>query len=223
MVRQMRALRQMTKSAFARLVDVPTSTISRIEAGKTDPTYSMLQRIASRAGFAFDGALRDTGDDAVIERTVAKLQQAQERERAVRDLPQAATAALVTKRPGARVFALTSSMRDFLDQLGSLGQRPLVSSLEAFARDADARRSFTPVVYVDDPAVLADVLPPQSPFAKTNVVVLPKTTNVLAHMVRQGGVDMVDREWAIADAFASPGRQPEIARELLPELVGASA
>lgn len=42
MVRDMRLRRRMTKSVFARLVDMPLSTVSRIESGKMEPTWAMM-------------------------------------------------------------------------------------------------------------------------------------------------------------------------------------
>lgn len=223
MIRSMRTIRQMSRSAFARLTDVSASTISRIESGKTDPTFSMLQRIAERAGFAFDGELRDTGDDIVVQRTVNKLKVDTAKRLAVRDLPQAAGAARITKRKGARIFSFSTSVSELVDKLNRVGQRPLVSGLEAVVGDARSTRSFTPVIYVEDPEQLSGILEPRSPFAKATVVLLPKTTNVRTQPVfRNFGVDMVDPDWALVDSFASPGRQPEIAREFLPALVGSS-
>ena len=207
----------MTKSVFARLVEVPLSTISRIESGKVDPTWAMLQKIIQRAGFAFDGALRDAGDDAVVARTVGKLRVGAAKV-TVRDLPQTANAAKVMRRTGAKTFALDGSISDLLAQLKGLGQQPIVSALEAFAGDATTTRSFTPVVYVNDPEALNTVLPKRSASAATNVVILPTTKNVTSNAVTQNGVQMVDREWALVDALASPGRQPEVALGLIAAL-----
>lgn len=122
------------------------------------------------------------------------------------------------RRNGAKTFALNGSVTDLLAQLTDLQQRPIVSAFEAFAGDTTTTRSFTPVIYADNPEALQSVLSKRSPTAPSNVVILPTTDNVASNVVNRGGVAMVDRTWALLDALASPGRQPEVALGLLAEL-----
>lgn len=48
---RIRAERELTMSALAVLAGVPTSTISRIESGRVEPTLGMIRRIAFGAGY----------------------------------------------------------------------------------------------------------------------------------------------------------------------------
>ena len=169
LVTRMRLKRELSKTAFAHLVGVPTSTITRIEAGIVDPTYSMMQKIASRAGFTLLGTLADVGSDSLYVAAVERIQNASsiERRRLVKKLAQTATLAPVTKRPGVRIFALERPIGDFVRFLEERGANPVVSSLEAVAvavavavaEDMTSTRSVTPVVYVDRPKDLDDLLP----------------------------------------------------------------
>ena len=217
----MRLKRALSKTAFAQLVGVPASTITRIESGIVDPTYSMLQKIASGAGFTLSGTLSDMGSDAPYAAAVERIQNASsvERRRLVKKLAQTATLAPVTKRPGARVFALDRPVGDFVRYLAERGANPTVSSLEAVADDISSTRSFTPVVYVDRPEDLDD-LPLMSPTARASVIVLPITENVRRFTRWVNGTAMLEPEWGMLDALASPGRQADVARSFLPQLAG---
>ena len=217
----MRLKRQLSKTAFAQLVGVPASTITRIESGIVDPTYSMLEKLASGAGFKLSETLSDVGSDAPYAVAVSRIQNATaaERRRLVKKLAQTATLAPVTKRPGARVFALDQSVGEFVRYLADRGANPAVSSLEAVAEDIPSTRSFTPVVYVERPEDLDD-LPAMSPTARGSVIVLPITENVRRFTRWVDGTAMLAPEWGMLDALASPGRQADVALSLLPQLAG---
>jgi transcriptional regulator with XRE-family HTH domain len=214
----MRLKRELSKTAFAQLVGVPASTITRIESGIVDPTYSMLQKIASGAGFTLSGTLSDVGSDAPYAAAVERIQNASnvERRRLVKKLAQTATLAPVTKRPGVRIFALDRPIGDFVRYLEERGANPTVSSLEAVADDIASTRSFTPVVYVERPEDLD--LAPMSPTARSSVIVLPITENVRKFTRWVNGTAMLAPEWGMLDALASPGRQADVARTFLPQL-----
>ena len=165
----MRLKRELSKTALAHLVGVPASTITRIESGIVDPTYSMLQKIASGAGFILSGTLADVGSDSPYVAVLERVQNASsvEKRRLVKKLAQTATLAPATKRPGVSIFALDRSIGDFIRFLEERGANPVVSSLEAeavavavavaVAEDMTSTRSFTPVVYVDRPEDLDDL------------------------------------------------------------------
>ena len=221
LVTRMRLKRELSKTAFAQLVGVPASTITRIESGMVDPTYSMLQRIASGAGFTLSETLSEVGSDAPYAVVVERIQNASsvERRRLVKKLAQTATLAPVTKRPGVRVFALDRPIGEFVRYLVERGANPTVSSLEAVAGDTSSTWSFTPVVYVERPEDLDD-LPPMSPTARASVIVLPITENVRKFTRLVDGTAMLRPEWGMLDALASPGRQADVARSFLPQLAG---
>lgn len=219
LVTRMRLKRELSKTAFAQLVGVPASTITRIESGIVDPTYSMLQKIASGAGFTLSGTLSDLGSDEPYAAAVERIQNASnvERRRLVKKLAQTATLAPVTKRPGVRIFALDRPIGDFVRYLEERGANPTVSSLEAVADDIASTRSFTPVVYVERPEDLDDLIP-MSPTARSGVIVLPTTENVRKFTRWVNGTAMLAPEWGMLDALASPGRQADVARTFLPQL-----
>lgn len=65
MVRRAREEAGLSRSALAGRAGVPTSTVSRIEAGSTDPTITMLSRLIAAAGrqlsITIDGAAHSRG------------------------------------------------------------------------------------------------------------------------------------------------------------------
>lgn len=185
-VTRMRLRRQLSKTAFAELIGLPASTITRIESGLVEPTYAMLQRIASGAGFQLTETLSDSGSDLPFAVALDRIQNATgaERRRLLGKLAQTANLAPVAKRPGARFFSLESSLAEFVQQLERQGANPVVSSLEAVSGDVSQTSSFTPVVYVDNPGKLVD-LPAMSPSARASVVVLPSTESARRFMRKE--------------------------------------
>ncbi|MFI5735592.1 helix-turn-helix domain-containing protein [Kribbella sp. NPDC051587] len=60
LLRRAREEAGLSRSALAIRAGVPTSTVSRIEAGSTDPTITMLGRLIAAAGLTLTVALQDT-------------------------------------------------------------------------------------------------------------------------------------------------------------------
>jgi hypothetical protein len=112
-------------------------------------------------------------------------------------------------------LVLETTLGEFIQNLSDRGANPVISSLEAVARDSNSSRSFVPIVYVDRPEDFSN-LPGMSPTAKASVVLLPITENVRRFTTVVDGVSMVAPEWGMLDALAAPGRQADVARELLP-------
>lgn len=204
-------------TSFAGLVGVPVSTITRVEAGVVDPTFSMLQKIAAGAGFTLEGNLTDTGSDAPYAAAIDRIAGAApaEKRRLVKKLAQVATLSPVTKRPGARILTLEETLGGFIRNLSDRGANPVISSLEAVAGDPNSIRSFVPILYVDRPEDFNE-LPAMSPTSTASIVLLPMTENVRRFTTIVDGFTMVTAEWGMLDALASPGRQADVARELLP-------
>lgn len=222
-VTRMRLKRQLSKTTFAELIGLPVSTITRIESGAVEPTYAMLQRIASGAGFRLTETLSDSGSDLPYAVALDRIQVATdtERRRLLGKLAQTAGLAPVAKRPGVRIFALDCSLAEFVQLLEERGANPVVSSLEAVSGDMSQTSSFTPIVYVDNPEKLVE-LPAMSPSAKASVVVLPSTESARKFMRIVKGTAMVSREWGMLDALASPGRQADVALSFLPAFAQAA-
>jgi len=215
-----RSNRLLSMNALADLSGVPVSTISRIESGKVEPTWSMMSRIVSAAGFRLDSQLSEAGSDEPFASVLRRLDESgpEERVKLVKRFPAVARLALVAKRTGARRIELAMELGDALAELERQGSHPIVSSLEAFAGEAARAMSFAPIVYVDQP----DTVSGFAPVTRTSPLVmflLPTTNNVEAVTHDVGGVRMVCREWALLDSLATPGRQADITVHLLDSLM----
>jgi transcriptional regulator with XRE-family HTH domain len=201
-------------AALADLAGVPTSTVSRIEAGKTEPTVSMLARLMAAAGFRFEPTLAEAGSDQPLAEALERLESADagQRARLFERLPSVASVSPVARRHGARRVAVPDDLANAVARLRRQGQNPVVSGMEAAAESLDPARSFIPVVYVDDPARVED-FDPAGPGAYQVMLLLPTTANVRRWTRDGAATPMVTREWGLLDAMASPGRQGDIARE----------
>lgn len=63
-VARIRAERDLSMSSLAVLAGVPTSTVSRIEMGKIQPSLDTLSRVAEAAGYRLTLCVADTTDRA---------------------------------------------------------------------------------------------------------------------------------------------------------------
>ena len=218
-IAQVRSARQLTMNALADVSGVPVSTISRIESGKVEPTWAMMSRLVAAAGFRLEPTLTETVSDEPLAGVLRRLDAADvERERVLRRFPAVARLAQVARRPGARRIALPVPLSEAIASLVRQNQSPVVSSLEAFLRDASRTQSFTPVVYVDDPTNVKE-FPDATPTSQTIMFLLPITDNARSWSGDVDGVQMTTREWALLDSLASPGRQPDATLYLLDELI----
>ena len=213
LLREIRFSRQLTMGALADLAGVPTSTISRIEAGTTEPTLGMLRRLAEAAGFLLESSLVESGSDQALSDALDQLSRAdrESRKRIIARLPAVSSVSSVAKRLGARRVEVAGDLTASIVTLQSQGQNPVVSSLEAMNGSVSPCQSFIPIVYVNDPGQVAD-------FESANrnsyqvMFLLPLTRNVKKWTVETNGYAMVTPEWGLLDAMASPGRQADIAR-----------
>jgi transcriptional regulator with XRE-family HTH domain len=217
-----RSARQLTMNALADVSGVPVSTISRIESGRVEPTWGMMARLLGAAGFRLDTTLTETGSDEPFAGILRNLANAPSGEKAgiVRRFPTVARLALVARRPGARRVELSTNLGAAVEGLARHGQTPIVSSLEGYLGDPSRARSFSPVVYVEDP-VRADGFSEPVLTSPTVMFLLPTTRNVrAASRTGDSGIGFVSREWALLDSLASPGRQPDATMYLVDELIG---
>jgi transcriptional regulator with XRE-family HTH domain len=221
---KMRSARQLSMNALADLSGVPVSTVSRIESRKVEPTWSMMNRLANAAGFRLDPHLSEAGSDEPFIALLRQFNQGdlEEQARLLRRFPSTARLALVAKRAGSRRVELDMELGDALATLERQGQKPVLSSLEAFAEDTSRTRSFSPVVYVEQPDLVIDF----NPATRTSPLVmflLPTTDNIRAVTHDGAGTRMVNRQWALLDSLASPGRQADATAHLLDSLVTSAA
>ncbi|MDR2565265.1 MAG: helix-turn-helix domain-containing protein [Bifidobacteriaceae bacterium] len=220
LVSQVRAARQLSMNALADLSGVSVSTISRIEAGKTEPSWAMIDRILGSAGFQLDSKLAEKGSDEPLAEILRRLEAAapSDREAIVRRFPAAADLAQVARRAGRRRVELSGELREAVGALAAQGQSPIVSSVEAYVGDVSRTRSFTPVVYVDDPAAVTGLK--DSAWTSPRIMFLLATTDNVRTVARwEGDMRVVSKEWALLDSLASPGRQPDASAFLLDHLV----
>ena len=215
-VLQIRKSRSLSMNELARLVGIPTSTISRIEAKKLEPTYSMLVRIVQSAGFSLDSQIRESGSDQPIADYLAQLR-AEKRSLttvSTRELLTIAALAPVSKRIGARRIEFDGSLEMIVNKLQEQGQKPIVSALEAYRGSIKTRQSFVPIIYVEDPGSIVGF---NTATMRSSQVafVISTTDNVRNCASKKSGVLMVDEDWGFLDALSSPGRQPDAALELL--------
>jgi transcriptional regulator with XRE-family HTH domain len=221
-ISSIRASRFLSMNALADLADVPASTISRIESGRIEPTFSMLTRIATAAGFLLESKVQEARNDqpfaAYLERL--RLKGAPIQLGPARELLTVASLALVAQRMGAQRIELDESLEVAVGKMADQGQRPVISALEAYNRSINPVQSFTPVIYINDPTKLKGF---KAATARSSQVmfVLPITDNVQRNAGDTEGFTMVSREWGILDALASPGRQPDAALGIIETMRGA--
>jgi transcriptional regulator with XRE-family HTH domain len=223
-VATIRRSRLLSMNTLADLAGIPASTISRIETGKIEPTFSMLTRIAEAAGFMLDSQLKEMDSDQPIAGYLERLSARNDslESEPTKNLLAVASLALVTKRQGAVRLELTGTLQDAIRRMTEQGQTPIVSAIEAFSGNMDSLQSFIPIIYVDDPSSLLG-FEAASIRSSQVLIVLPATDNVRENTRSIKGVRMVSPEWGILDALASPGRQPDAALEALAALEGAAA
>jgi transcriptional regulator with XRE-family HTH domain len=211
-----RTSRLLSMNSLADLAGVPASTISRIEAGKIEPTFAMLKKIVEAAGFCFASRLEDAGSDQPVASYIARLKSKnlEIRERPARELLAIARLMPVAKRRGARRLEIPKNLQEAVCRLDGQGQEPVISALEAYSGRISPQQSFVPIVYVNDPDSITGfkIATPRSPSV---LFALPITDNVRQYAQLKRGVAMVASQWALMDALASPGRQPDAALEAL--------
>jgi len=219
MITNMRKSRYLSMNTLADLAGVPVSTISRIESGAIDPTWTMVQRIMESAGFEINQTITESGSDEPIASIIRRLDQAPEKDRAriIGRFMAVSQLALVARRRGVRRVELSKPLNEVLNDLKAKGQDPVVSSLEGYAGDASERCGFFPVVYINSPRD-AEGFSGVNPSTPSVMFLLRTTNNVRAATVRAGDIHVVRREWALLDSLASPGRQPDISMSLINHL-----
>ena len=73
-IKKIRAMSGITRKELAQLANVSPSTISRIECGEMDPTWSTMQKIFSATGYQLNGtSVVSSGDTSAIQAANAYL------------------------------------------------------------------------------------------------------------------------------------------------------
>jgi transcriptional regulator with XRE-family HTH domain len=211
-------------NTLAALAGVPASTISRIEAGKIEPTLSMLERIVQAAGFSLTAQIAEAGNDQPFASFIARLRAdgIAIQNRPLKELLTIASLTPLTKRAGVRRLEMRKDLKDVISRMNRQQMQPIVSSLEAFNSDIASCLSFIPVIYTSEPEGLKGFELASANSARV-LLLLPATENVYRDTRVVDGTFMVSPEWGILDALASPGRQPDAALEALSANTGTAA
>jgi transcriptional regulator with XRE-family HTH domain len=216
---RMRKRKGVSMSTLSAVAGIPVSTISRIEAGKVEPTWSTMRRLSAAAGYDITTDLKDSGGDEPLAGIIDCLEKAAPEKRAsvVARFPMVALLAPVAFRAGARMVERTGSLGGLCRDLEEAGQRPAISSFEAFVGETERFSSVFSVVYVDDPATV-DGLTDCVGWVGSAVYLLRRSERSSKHETLIGKTRAMSPEWAILDSLGSPGRQSDLTMHLLEEL-----
>jgi transcriptional regulator with XRE-family HTH domain len=216
-----RATRQLSMNALGALAGIPASTISRIESGAIEPTIAMLYRIAEAAGFAIESRLIESGRDEPFAMFLSQLKGADvaDRRKLIDKMPAVANLSPVSKRYGVRRMEMPGDLEFTLNMLSEQGRNPIVSSLEAVSESITPLRSFNPIIYVTDPSAVTDIQPANKT-SPSVMFLISSTENINTYSMEKSGVKMASVEWGLLDALASPGRQQDIAMDIVDFMKG---
>jgi transcriptional regulator with XRE-family HTH domain len=201
-------------NSLAAIVGVPPSTISRIESGKIEPTFQLVLRIVDALGFSIGTDIEESGSDAPFVKFLDSLPSDYKLQSYSSKFAGIAQLAPVAKRIGVKRFEAPTDLRFAVESLLAEGQSPIVSSLEAFNKTIVTASSFIPIIYVDNPNQITNLLPANKS-SKQIMFLLPTTQAVKQRTKTIDGTAMVSPEWGLLDALASPGRQPDAALEVI--------
>lgn len=214
LLRQARLRRGLTARELTILSGVPQSTVSRIEAGKMSPSYDIMRKLLGALGFEASDSLRPAVTDAQLVRFMDECADGGIPARAVPDrLRIAAQTAPVMDRAGARRFS--AGLSEVVDWANAQRMSYAVSGLEACSDET----SFEPIVYLA-PSAAPPFGPPQP--GRRGSILLPLADRHLRFVGGSGGVSVMPFAWALMDAIASPGRQSDVALDLLGQYASAN-
>lgn len=221
LVRYARALNGLSQRELARAAEVAPSTLSRIESGRLDPTWTLLGSVLEAAGYRSSESLLPTGDETAITAAVAAMSSGSqildnvwtERWRRAglidafgraRDFGRVALQAGLTtgidSRAGVRRFIYDRPWQALADAFTSAGIQYAFTGPLAFG-DED---TFFPTAYAQS----TDNLDLQSADGSGRaLVVLPLTDEVSIQEV--GLYHFVSAERALVDCYAGNGRVPD--------------
>lgn len=230
LVRGARSARGLSQTELAALSGVSKSTISRIEAGKLDPTVSVFRSIMSSAGFSMNGPTEAAADPDAVDAATNSFRGVStpgnpwfERWsrtglldgftfRAVNGERFGQLISAVSSfpaRPGAIQLNGPSDTDRVIQVLRDSGVGYVVTGEPAFG----GRFSSAPDFYVTDPPAAAEVLRTLDPSNPVTITLVPMPANIETEVVN--GVPYATPERALVDLYSSPGDGPEIAGRLV--------
>ncbi|TQO20668.1 helix-turn-helix protein [Rhodoglobus vestalii] len=239
LVRSMRLIGGLSQVDLANLAGVAASTISRIERGSLEPTWSIMSRLLDSAGYRQTGDLTSLGDNAAVaaarialgETIDARLDDARvngwlerwkkarfidETER-VRDIgklgAQAGIASRIFDRPNERQSVVYDRpWQNIVAALASSGVRYAVSGITATSLTRTRDGAAWPLIYVDSvpQALQAAELRPQAT-AGPRVTLMSFDRVAASGIVDEDGIAFVSPGQALIDSYAGPGRMADLA------------
>lgn len=237
-VKRIRAANGLTRSSLARLAGVSPSTVTRIENGDLDPTWSTLQKMLSSTGMCINrNTVVSAGDPSAISSARAALEgrpataspwaeiwkrsgwlKPAMSPRDVLSLSVVAgNAGKFARRATPPLYAELPGQKQWQDlarALSRAGVEYAVSGLVATSRDRVTDSAAAPIVYVRDPQETFDTLGLTSTQPLRGTMILAPTSDEMDGTEDEGGIRFVSRAQAMLDTFASGGRQPEKAESV---------
>lgn len=244
LIRNVRSLNGLTRTELAKIANISPSTISRIERGELDPSWSSMMSIMQSVGYSIGDRIRSYGDVTAVE----AARRAIERDIEPHDSSPVASwldrwlraglvdrrgviagkigqiallagnAAAVSARPGVRNFAYTTGWQKTARDLNSNGITFATSGIDAASGGMSTEGSDWPLIYVEDPASAATavgLLSAQE--GQRRLTLLPFDSNSARGMWRDAaGLSWVNPVQGLIDAYAMPGRSADRADAVVP-------
>jgi transcriptional regulator with XRE-family HTH domain len=216
----------MTISRFAQISEVSKSTISRIEAGISDPAWTVMARLIAAGGYRVSDRLPldDSGSDERLAWFLRKYRDgdAGEKDELLKWFYAIAQVSCTVDREGHSMFEMPlipepngipgrmyGDLPTVLQQLDEQGQEPILSGTQALNRRTDLI-AFVPMIYVRDPDTVSGFVLGRKGAFKT-MKLMTTTDNVREFTVEQDGTRFVSDEWALIDSLATPDRTSDYA------------
>jgi transcriptional regulator with XRE-family HTH domain len=216
----------MTISRFAQISEVSKSTISRIEAGISDPAWTAMVRLIAAAGYRVSEELplEDSGSDERLAWFLRKYRDgnADERDELLKWFYAIAQVSCTVYRVGHCMFEMPlipwpngvggrvyGDLPTVLRRLEDQGQEPILSGSQASSRRTDLV-SFVPLIYVRNPETVEEFARGRKGSFKT-MKLMTTTDNVREFTSVHDGTRFVSDEWALIDSLATPDRTSDYA------------
>lgn len=232
-----RVLNGLSARQLAAMTGVAPSTVTRIEAGKVNPTWTMASTLLHALGSKASERFESLGAEAATEAAEALLDGVTlennewiKRWGAARlidhttprdlltVLVNAGLANRVASRPGVTTYVFDDDITDPHVQMRKIEGRYAVTGIGALTGELTAK----PTIYLDKSASIPATWRIQRTTSPVAVIVIPAPPT-LRFDENIYGFMSTSRSRAIADAFAGSGREPDQAEAFIPEFERALA
>lgn len=199
-----RLRRGLTARELSTLSGVPQSTVSRIESGKMSPSYDIMRTLLATLGFESSDTLRPAVSNAPLVRFMDDYERGLIPDRTVLDRMRiAAQTSPILDRGGARKVSV--GLAEVVEWARAEGVRFAISGLEGCSNET----SLEPIIYLAAETSFASPEP-----GRRGSILLPLDEDV-ARFAGGGDLPTMSVAWALMDSIASPGRQSDVALDIL--------